>query len=81
MNAIPSTREEAIQSLVELDVAKWGESEREASVRSHASRSYGLALNALANEAELSDAPNKALRAAAKAALTKADRAVLRKGG
>lgn len=80
-NSIPSTREEAINALVESDVAKWGESEREASTRAHANRSYGLALNELANRAELSDTPDPALRAAARKALTSDDRSALRSGG
>ena len=78
---IPATREEAIAALVEQDVARWGESEREASRRMHASRSYGLALNALANRAELAGEPDPELRRAAKAALTSADRDILRRGG
>jgi hypothetical protein len=79
--SIPSTREEAISALVESDVAKWGESEREASRRTHSSRTYGLALNELANRAELSDTPDPALRAAARKALTSDDRSALRSGG
>lgn len=75
------TREQAISKLVEQDVAKWGEGERTASQRAHAGRTLGLALNALANRAELDDAPDRALRAAAKSALTAADRASLKKGG
>jgi hypothetical protein len=75
------TREQAIDALVEQDVAKWGEAERDASRRLHGGQSLGLALNALAARAILADAPDAALSAAAKAALTKADRAVLRKGG
>lgn len=78
---IPSTREEAIAALVESDVAKWGEGEREASKRQHADRSYGRALNELANRAELADAPNRELRAAAKKALTEGDKHDLRQGG
>lgn len=70
---IPANRNEAIAELVEQDVAKWGESERGASQMLHSSRSYGLALNALANRAELADAPDIALRLAANSALTEAD--------
>lgn len=76
------TRDEAVAKLVEQDVAKWGEGEREASVRQHSYRTLGLALNELANRADLwFDAPDAALRKAAKAALTPADKAWLRQGG
>ena len=81
MNNIPATREAAIQALVESDVAKWGESEREASARQHGRRSYGLALNELANRLELADATGTELRAAANRALTTDDHAFLRTGG
>ena len=78
---IPQTREAAIETLVEQDVATWGEAEREASQRTHSKSSYGLALNTLAGRAELAGTPDKALRVAAKASLTKADKSELRKGG
>ena len=76
------TREEAIAKLVEQDVARWGEREREASQQSHRFRTLGLALNELANRADLwFGAPDAELRKAAKAALTPDDRYYLRKGG
>jgi hypothetical protein len=78
---IPTTREAAIALLVEQDVAKWGESERAASQQLHAHRSLGLALNELWARSVLRDAPDSDLKRAAKAALTAADRAALRKGG
>lgn len=78
---VPKNREEAIAALVESDVRRWGEGERQASQRAHAGRSYGRALNELANRADLADAPDPELRAAAKAALTSADRYDLSKGG
>lgn len=81
MTAIPTTKEAAINALIEQDVAKWGESERAASMRQHAGRSYGRALNELANRAELADAPNPAMRRAAKLALTSGEKADLRNGG
>ena len=74
-------REQAIASLVELDVARWGEGEREASARMHAGRTLGRALNELANRVELAGKPDPALRAAAMSALTAADWSELRKGG
>ena len=81
---IPASREEAIAALVELDVARWGEQEREASRRLHAGnlRTYGRALNALARRSEYDygdAAPH--LVAAARAALTDADWAELQQGG
>jgi len=81
MTTIPTNREAAIAALVAQDVARWGESERAASQRSHGSRSLGLALNALANRAELRGVADAALRAAADAALTDADWRILRRGG
>jgi hypothetical protein len=78
---VPDTLGLAVAMLVAQDVVRWGESQRDASRRGHAKRTMGLALNELANRAELADAPNKALRAAAKAALSRADHALLRQGG
>lgn len=73
------TREEAISRLVELDVAKWGESEREASRKTHAELSHGLALNTLAHYDPMNiDAP---LAAQAKSVMTNDDRNALRRGG
>lgn len=80
--AVPATREAAIAALVEQDVTKWGESEREASRLLHGGKTYGLALTSLYSRAECADAPEAAeLRKAAKAARTPADNAELRKGG
>jgi hypothetical protein len=77
--ASPQTLEAAISILVDQDVAKWGEAEREASRAHHANRTYGLALNELANRAFMADSPGAAdLAKAAKKALTRSDRAVLR---
>lgn len=80
-NAIPTNREEAINALVEQDVAKWGEAERDSAVVAHSPRTIGDALNELANRADLDGTPSKALRSAAKAALTKTDRKSLSRGG
>lgn len=81
---IPATREEAIAMLVDLDVARWGESEREASRRIHEETlpTYGRALNALAHrpEHDYGDAVPDMVEAAT-AALTDADRRALRMGG
>lgn len=73
------TKDEAIARLVELDVAKWGESEREASRRIHAKLSHGLAVNAVAHY----DVSNidKALAAEARRLFTADDKRALRKGG
>lgn len=78
---VPQTHDEAIAALVESDVERWGEAERDASRRMHAGTTYGLALNALAARAEMAGRPDPALRAAADAALTGADWRVLRQGG
>jgi hypothetical protein len=75
------TREEAIARLVQQDVDRWGESERPASERAHAFRTRGLAVNELANRADLAGDPGAAaLRRQAKAALTDDDRDWLRNG-
>lgn len=73
---VPADRAAAINALVELDVAKWGEGEREASRALHARTTYGLALNTLACRTN-----DPTIAKAAKAALTPADRKVLRNGG
>ncbi|OFV81959.1 MAG: hypothetical protein A2Y78_00035 [Acidobacteria bacterium RBG_13_68_16] len=80
---IPTTREEVIAALVALDVAKWGAAEAEAARAQYRDRSIGLLLNSLVHRPEYdfgADAP-AALKAAAKRALTPADRAALRRGG
>ena len=77
----PTTREAAIAALVQGDVARWGPSEREASIAQHSRRSFGRALNELASRAELAGDPDPALRAAANAALTESDWDDLRQGG
>jgi len=78
---MPMTREQAINALVNQDVAKWGEGERAASERLHGKRTLGLALNELANRAELADEDASELRAEARKALTDADWKWLRSGG
>lgn len=79
---VPATREEAIEALAALDAAKWGEAEREPSRQRSRGRSFGLLLNSLARRPEFDygDAVPH-LVAAAKKALTAADRRELRKGG
>jgi hypothetical protein len=86
MISIPETYDAAIDALVELDVARWGEGEREASRRLHRSSkpTYGLALNSLAHRAEYDygDAPQaQDLVDAANRALTPEDRHSLGQGG
>lgn len=76
-----ATREDAIAALVEMDVGRWGDSEREASQRMHSARSLGLALNEIWARYELAGELADEIRKAAQAALTSADRAALRKGG
>ena len=78
-NTMTMTREEAVAALVERDVAKWGEAEREASKRLRGKLSHGLALNALAHYDV--DAIDKDLARAAQRVMTAADRRSLRTGG
>ena len=73
------TREQAIERLVELDVARWGEAERQGCERIRGKLSHGLALNALAHYDI--DNIDRTLASEAKSVMTKADRAILRKGG
>lgn len=72
----PTTRARAIAKLVELDVAKWGESERRASLALRTQLSHGLALNALAYYDI--DNVNHALAAEALVVMTEDDWRVLR---
>lgn len=77
------TREQAIAELVEQDVQKWGEAERQGSYDMHKGKTLGLALAALYSRAELAGdtARAKELDALSDAALTKADRRALKQGG
>lgn len=80
MATIPTNLPDALALLVAQDVDRWGEGERTASAEAHAShyKNYGLALNAVAGRAQLSDSPDAdELRAAADRALTAADRRFL----
>ena len=73
------TRDEAINALVERDVARWGEAERAASRRLRSRQSHGLALNALAHfNGEQVDAD---LAREAERVMTDEDWRVLRQGG
>ncbi len=74
-----TTREQAIDALVERDVARWGESERAASRDLRSVLTHGLALHSLAY-GDL-DHIDMALAAAAKRVMTPADRRVLRSAG
>ncbi len=82
--AIPSDYEAAIAAIVELDVQKWGEAERDASTRMRraGAPTYGLALNTLAHrpEYDYGDAWPECV-AAARQAMTASDRSKLRSGG
>lgn len=73
------TREQTIAKLVELDVAKWGEAEREASARLRGALSHGRALNTLAHYDV--DHVDHALALAAVSVMTDDDRRELRDGG
>ena len=79
---IPTTREEALEAVVNQDCQRWGEGEREASRRQYSKDTYGSLLNTLYARADLDGAPQaKALKAAARKALTPADWAERREGG
>lgn len=69
----------ALARRVDLDVAKWGESERSASHRMHESRSFGLLVNSIAVADP--ERPDEDLVRLADAILTAADHAALRSGG
>jgi|GEM_PF-4837520 len=73
------TRDAALERRVAIDVAKWGEGEREASRRMHGRRSYGLLINSIA-VADVENIDEELMRLAA-AVMTADDRAELRKGG
>jgi hypothetical protein len=75
------TYEQAIDRLVALDVARWGEGERQASRDLNRANypTIGLAINRLAHYDV--DHIDTALAAEAKRLLTDADRRVLRRGG
>ena len=72
------TREDAIAALVERDVARWGESERAASLAMRSKLTHGRALNTLAHyDPEHVDA---ALAADAQRVMSGADHRALRDG-
>lgn len=75
------TREQAIDKLVDLDVAKWGEGERAAARRMRVAQcpTVGLALNSLAHYDPLNI--DEALAREAKHLLTDADWHTLKQGG
>lgn len=75
---LPQTREEAIQAIVDIDVIRWGEQERELSQKTHAFRSYGLALCELAARATEGTPETRTIEIAAELALTPEDRRWLR---
>lgn len=82
------TREEAIDVLVEQDVARWGEDERAAALRLHSGLTHGRAVNSILARARMADARPEwdrrdigDLRRLADRVLTEADRAAIRSGG
>lgn len=77
------TATEALDAMVELDVSKWGETERDASRRMHASKSRGLLINSIVHHQsnDYGDVFDAATRKIAKQQLTSDDKAELRKGG
>jgi len=78
MVPIPGTPEEALDAIAALDVARWGEAEREPSRREHAHKTYGRLLVTLAHRPEYGYGDRVPhLVEAAEAALTPADRKAL----
>jgi len=74
---------QALDRLVDCDVAKWGEQERGASRNLHQGKSLGLLANAIVHHQMngYGDAFDAAAKRSAAALLTPADKAELRKGG
>lgn len=77
------TAAQALDALVELDVAKWGEQEREASRKMHAGKSRGLLINSIVHHQsnDYGDAFDATTKKIAKMQQTSEDKAELRKGG
>lgn len=82
VRAALASHEAAFSARVELDVAKWGEAEREASVQMRRAEgmSHGLLVNSIVHDeaSDFGDAVNADLRRAAKKLLTAADHLALR---
>ncbi len=77
-----STHAQALDAIVELDVQKWGEEEREASRVMRAKQSHALLIVAVATHAaEETGKVDRVLLNAARAVATSADVAALRVGG
>jgi hypothetical protein len=78
-----ATKDQLLEELVRLDCVRWGISEESASRARYRALSRGLLLNSLAHRQELGfgECAPQTLLMASKAALTRADKAFLRKGG
>ena len=77
------TREQALDALVALEVARWGERERASSRQMLVNKSRGLLINSIVHHQShgYGDAFDDATKKIAKNQLTDSDRAELRKGG
>ena len=77
------TAAQALDAVVELDVAQWGEGERVASRQLHAHKSRGLLINSIVHHQHngYGDAFDAAAKKLASKQLTSDDKAELRKGG
>lgn len=77
------TREKALGILVELDIARWGEAERDAINARHRAMSRGRLINSIVHHPlhDYGDAIDPASKKAAKRQLTEQDRLDLRSGG
>lgn len=82
-NFAAMTTEQALDALVDLDVARWGEQERGASRKLHAGKSRGLLINSIVHHQinDYGDAIDAATKKIAKKQITDDDRDALRKGG
>ena len=74
------TAAQALDALVDLDVARWGEAERDASRKMHAGKSRGLLINSIVHHHshDYGDAFDAAAKKIAAKQLTPADQADLR---
>ena len=77
------THEEALDALADLEVARWGEQEREASKQLNRGKSRGLLINSIVHHPMngYGDAIDAAAKKVAKQQLTSDDKAWLRQGG
>lgn len=79
---VPTTRIGAIEAIADVDARHWGEEERGPSRALHRNKSYGLAMNTLANKYRFllaDEATADLIEQKAKAVMSASDRAHLRR--